>query len=109
MMRLGFLSLLLIVCEESVANICIPKSAGKSFLPCEDHESNAEQAGRCADQISLISRNGVQQLQFLISILPISHVLSGIRDVLGKRKSKDVAANDDVELRYNFQHNFQKL
>ncbi|KAL4585646.1 hypothetical protein LXL04_010269 [Taraxacum kok-saghyz] len=80
MVRLGFLSLLLIVCEESVANICIPKSAGKNFLPCEDHESDAEEAAKCADQgkISLISRNGVQQLQFLISILAISHVISCI-------------------------------
>lgn len=51
MMRLGFLSLLLIVCEESVANICIPKRAGKNFLPCQDHEFDAEEAAKCADQV----------------------------------------------------------
>lgn len=99
MMRLGFLSLLLIVCEESVANICIPKRAGKNFLPCQDHEFDAEEAAKCADQgkISLISRNGVQQLQFLISILAISHVISSILTFsLGMLKMRNWEAWEEI-------------
>ncbi|KAI3498738.1 hypothetical protein L1887_34519 [Cichorium endivia] len=99
MMRLGFLSLLLIVCEERIANICIPKGSGKNFLPCEHHESDAEEATKCADQgkISLISRNGVQQLQFLISILAISHVISCILTFsLGMLKMRNWEAWEEI-------------
>ncbi|XP_059670303.1 MLO-like protein 12 [Cornus florida] len=78
LMLLGFISLLLTVFEKLIANICIPKSVGETFLPCGSFESDDEEETKCAEQgkLSLVSRNGVQQLQMLIFVLAFFHVFS---------------------------------
>jgi mlo protein len=52
-MLLGFISLLLTVLEKPVANICIPKSAGETFLPCGGVDSSdwSEEEAKCAEQV----------------------------------------------------------
>ncbi|CAK9152555.1 unnamed protein product [Ilex paraguariensis] len=79
LMLLGFISLLLTVCQKRIASICIPKSFGESFLPCQSLNSdNEEEESKCQEQgkISLLSRTAVEQLQILIFALAFSHVLS---------------------------------
>ncbi|KAK6149956.1 hypothetical protein DH2020_017481 [Rehmannia glutinosa] len=79
LMLLGFISLLLTVCERPIANICIPKGVSESFLPCQSLTSDEkEEESKCHEQgkVSLMSRLGVQQLQMLIFFLAFFHVLS---------------------------------
>ncbi|KAJ6724957.1 MLO-LIKE PROTEIN 1 [Salix viminalis] len=82
LMLLGFISLLLTVLEKPVANICIPKSAGETFLPCGSVDSGAwdEEEAKCAEQgkASLLSREGMKQLQYLIFVLASFHCVSSI-------------------------------
>lgn len=80
LMVLGFMSLLLVVSEKSIAKICIPISYAQSFLPCtgisstdfDEEEAKCEQQGKA----SLLSRKGVRQLQYLIFVLACFHSLS---------------------------------
>ncbi|CAA2988159.1 MLO 6 [Olea europaea subsp. europaea] len=78
LLLLGFISLLLTVCEKPIANICIPKGVAHSFLPCHSLTSEEEEESKCEEQdkLSLISRVGIQQLQLLIFFLAFFHVLS---------------------------------
>ncbi|XP_038900736.1 MLO-like protein 12 [Benincasa hispida] len=103
MMKMGFVSLLLTLTESSIPSICVSKGVAKSFLPCRDiameYSSmepvvftsknqtlgsispttllNSDQIDHCESKgmVSLISREGVSQLNFLISILAVFHVL----------------------------------
>ncbi|OAY26250.1 MLO-like protein 6 isoform X2 [Manihot esculenta] len=81
LMLLGFMSLLLTVSEKPIANICIPMSVGETFLPCGSLSSSEnEEETKCAEQgkLSLLSRSGVRELQFLIFVLASFHSLSSI-------------------------------
>ncbi|XP_050213261.1 MLO-like protein 12 isoform X2 [Mercurialis annua] len=81
LMLLGFISLLLTVSEKAIANICIPKSIGETFLPCgRVNFIESEEVAKCAEQgkLSLLSRSGVRELQFLIFVLASFHSLSSI-------------------------------
>ncbi|KAL5575347.1 hypothetical protein UlMin_017046 [Ulmus minor] len=76
---LGFISLLLTVSEKPIANICIPKSVGETFLPCGSlTSSDSEEETKCVNQgkVSLLSREGVRELQYLIFVLAVFHVFS---------------------------------
>ncbi|OVA11215.1 Mlo-related protein [Macleaya cordata] len=82
LMLFGFMSLLLTVTKEPISKICIPKSTAETFLPCKttstaatnvvEEEPSCEKNGK----VSLVSREGVNQLQILIFILALFHVLS---------------------------------
>ncbi|CAN1810598.1 MLO-like protein 12 [Linum perenne] len=79
MMLLGFVSLLLAVCQKLIANICIPRSIGETFLPCGFHSSDhVEEEAKCAEQgkVSLLSRQGVTQLNYLMFVLASFHAMS---------------------------------
>ncbi|XP_034673918.1 MLO-like protein 12 [Vitis riparia] len=78
LMLLGFVSLLLTVCQKSIAKICIPRSVGETFLPCKTlTESDSEEETKCEEQgkMSLLSRQGVEELQYLIFVLAFFHSL----------------------------------
>ncbi|XP_051128328.1 MLO-like protein 12 [Andrographis paniculata] len=79
LLLLGFISLLIPVCEKIIPKICIPEGVAKSFLPCSDSAIDEEVVAKCLKQgkISLMSANGFQQLQLLIFFLAFFHVLSG--------------------------------
>ncbi|WRX27073.1 Mlo-related protein - like 10 [Theobroma cacao] len=51
LMLLGFISLLLTVAEKQIANICIPKNVGESFLPCGDYSNDSEEEAKCEEQM----------------------------------------------------------
>lgn len=52
LMLLGFVSLLLTVCQKSIAKICIPRSVGETFLPCKTlTESDSEEETKCEEQV----------------------------------------------------------
>ncbi|MCL7025477.1 hypothetical protein MKW94_017605 [Papaver nudicaule] len=79
LMLFGFLSLLLTVTKDPISKICIPKSSSETFLPCnyDAHEGVFEEP-TCLNKgkVSLISGEGVNQLQILIFILALYHVFS---------------------------------
>ncbi|XP_058198690.1 MLO-like protein 12 [Rhododendron vialii] len=78
LMLLGFISLFLTVCEKPIANICIPRSVGETFLPCPRMKSDGEEESKCEEQgkLSFLSRKGVQELQLLIFVVAFFHVFS---------------------------------
>ncbi|KAL3596467.1 hypothetical protein D5086_008104 [Populus alba] len=82
LMLLGFISLLMTMLEKPVAKICIPKSAGETFLPCGSVDSSdwSEQETKCSEQgkASLLSTEGMTQLRYLIFVLASFHSLSSI-------------------------------
>lgn len=119
LMLLGFLSLLLTVGEKTIANICIPKDVGETFLPCNDSSFDVEEEAKCKEQVlpqfssytclwlalryirmfafsmkqgkvSLMSSAGVRELQYLIFVLAFFHSLSCIlTSSLGMAKVND--------------------
>ncbi|XP_023543418.1 MLO-like protein 12 [Cucurbita pepo subsp. pepo] len=82
LMLLGFVSLLLTVSEKAIANICIPKSSNKIFLPCPTTNSATYfvEEPKCDSQAkaSLISRDGAKQVKYLIICLAFVHILSSL-------------------------------
>ncbi|GMJ08291.1 MILDEW RESISTANCE LOCUS O 12 [Hibiscus trionum] len=80
LLQLGFTSLLLTVSENPIANVCIPKSVGQTFLPCSDPSNDSPEEAKCEAQgkASLLSREGVKELQYLIFVLAFFHSLSCI-------------------------------
>ncbi|XP_026453241.1 MLO-like protein 2 [Papaver somniferum] len=81
LMLFGFLSLLLTVTKEPISKICIPKSSSETFLSCNYNKSldeNVFEEPSCLNKgkVSLISGDGVNQLQILIFILALYHVFS---------------------------------
>ncbi|PRQ44603.1 hypothetical protein RchiOBHm_Chr3g0481051 [Rosa chinensis] len=96
MMQLGFLSLLLTLSEVPISNICVSQVLANSFLPCEypsDSTSVSSAAQLPASNtnfskevttqtyceakglVSLVSREGILQLNIFISVLAVFHVL----------------------------------
>ncbi|KAE8734230.1 Thioredoxin superfamily protein [Hibiscus syriacus] len=78
LLQLGFISLLLTVSEKPIANVCIPKSVGETFLPCSHPSNDSPEEAKCEAQgkVSLLSREGVNELQYLIFGLAFFHSLS---------------------------------
>ncbi|KAJ6367783.1 hypothetical protein OIU78_000363 [Salix suchowensis] len=93
LMLLGFVSLMMIVLEKPIAKICIPKSAGETFLPCGSVDSSdwSEEETKCSEQgkASLLSTEGMTELRYLIFVLGSFHsVLSILTFGLGMAKMR---------------------
>ncbi|URE09798.1 hypothetical protein MUK42_23393 [Musa troglodytarum] len=91
--NLGFMSLLLTVAKQPISKICIPAGLGDSLLPCKDAAPpgrfTEEQSCQKKGKISLLSSQGTQQLQILIIVLAMFHILSSLVTlVLGEAKMK---------------------
>ncbi|KAM1004809.1 hypothetical protein EV1_004877 [Malus domestica] len=110
LMLLGFISLLLTVGQKPIANICISKSLGDSFLPCKSStHSDAEEETKCSNQgkVSLMSREGANELQYLIFVLAAFHVSSCVLTfALGMAKMKrwELWEAETRTLEYQFTH-----
>ncbi|CAI0445138.1 unnamed protein product [Linum tenue] len=83
MMLLGLSSLFLAVSERWIASICIPHKLSQTFLPCgfpTGSSSVEDEELICANQgkVSLLSRQGVQQLNYLMFVLASFHATSSI-------------------------------
>ncbi|KAF7132593.1 hypothetical protein RHSIM_Rhsim09G0152900 [Rhododendron simsii] len=76
LMLLGFISLLLTVTQDRIAEICIPKSVGNSWHPCDKHSAE-EYEDKCAakDKVQFVSAYGIHQLHIFIFVLALFHVL----------------------------------
>lgn len=77
--NLGFMSLLLTVAGQPISKICIPRSFVESFLPCKNNDQpkfDEEQTCQDMGKVSLVSQVGTQELQTLIFVLAVFHVLS---------------------------------
>lgn len=105
LMILGFISLLLIVLQAPISDICIPKSVGATWHPCKkgdqkSSEKDSEKDGRkllqfldsgfserrilaakeidkCTKngQVAFVSKYGIHQLHIFIFVLALFHVL----------------------------------
>ncbi|XP_021297389.1 MLO-like protein 12 isoform X2 [Herrania umbratica] len=102
MMKMGFISFLLAISEAPISKICVSEAIANSHLPCKDPEEFNEPALSTENQIpgspesittlsveydeqesfceakgmvSLISREGVMQLNIFISVLAVFHIL----------------------------------
>ncbi|KAK6917618.1 Mlo-related protein [Dillenia turbinata] len=92
LMLLGFISLLLTVCERPIEKICIPVTVAQTFLPCKDKNiTHEEEEESCVEQdkVSLISSEGIQELHYFIFILACAHVIQCVLTFgLGMAKMK---------------------
>ncbi|KAF7132481.1 hypothetical protein RHSIM_Rhsim09G0153000 [Rhododendron simsii] len=76
LMLLGFISLLLTVTQDRIAEICIPKSVGNSWHPCDKHPAK-EYGDKCTakGKVQFVSAYGIHQLHIFIFVLALFHVL----------------------------------
>ncbi|KAL6545314.1 hypothetical protein OROGR_009188 [Orobanche gracilis] len=93
LMLLGFISLLLTISQDHIANICIPKSVGHSWHPCNYEEDDDEKKydDPCFEKgkMQLVSAYGIHQLHIFIFVLAVSHILySVVTYALGRLKMR---------------------
>ncbi|XP_062005890.1 MLO-like protein 5 [Rosa rugosa] len=124
MMQLGFVSLLLTLSEVPISNICVSQVLANSFLPCEypsDSTSVSSAAQVPASNtnfsevttqnyceakglVSLVSTDGIQQLNIFISVLAVFHVLYCILTMfLGMAKMRKWNVWEDETRTLNYQ------
>ncbi|XP_038985522.1 MLO-like protein 12 [Phoenix dactylifera] len=87
--NLGFMSLLLTVAKQPISKICIPRSLGDSLLPCKN--APVEEMDSCEKEgkVPLLSAEATQQLQVLIFVMAVLHVLCCLLTLgLGEAKMK---------------------
>ncbi|KAK1290795.1 MLO-like protein 2 [Acorus calamus] len=99
LMLMGFISLLLTVGSSPISKICVSKSAGDSWHPCneseqralnkddgdEEHESEGPLGSMFQNKVPLISSDAIHQLHVFIFVLAVFHVLYSILTMaLGK-------------------------
>ncbi|BFG25071.1 hypothetical protein CerSpe_113450 [Prunus speciosa] len=119
MMKLGLVSLLLTISEVPISKICVAQTLADTFLPCkyvEDAEPDVSSATQLSGSnstsfskevnddnyceakgmVSLVSREGVLQLNIFISLLAVFHVLYCILTMfLGMAKMRKWNAWED--------------
>ncbi|XP_020596398.1 MLO-like protein 2 [Phalaenopsis equestris] len=88
MRNLGFISLLLTMAQQPISKICISVSSADTFLPCKDRpltpaisaDDGIEDVNTCIKKgkLPLMSPDGTLQLQVLIFMLAIFHVVSSL-------------------------------
>ncbi|KAJ6792051.1 MLO-like protein 9 isoform X1 [Iris pallida] len=76
--KLGFMSLLLTVAKNPISKICIPRSLAEQLLPCKKINLPVDEIQSCRDKgkVSLISTESTEQVQTLIFVLAVFHVIS---------------------------------
>ncbi|XP_076898968.1 MLO-like protein 1 [Bidens hawaiensis] len=97
LMLLGFISLLLSVCQSRIVTICVDEDIMKHFLPCalpddKDHpnilrhllENTENPSGICAQQnkVPLLSTEALHHLHIFIFVLAIVHVTFSVLTVI---------------------------
>ncbi|KAK4430884.1 MLO-like protein 6 [Sesamum alatum] len=78
LMLLGFISLLLTVTQDSLAEMCVPKSVGHSWHPCRNKDNDDEEYDDpCLEKgkVQLVSAYGIHQLHIFIFALAVAHIL----------------------------------
>ncbi|XP_012834490.1 PREDICTED: MLO-like protein 6 [Erythranthe guttata] len=77
LMLLGFISLLLTVLQESIADICVPRSVAHSWHPCSNYKDSEVYDDPCLakGKVQFVSPYGIHQLHIFIFVLALAHVL----------------------------------
>ncbi|KAL4579130.1 hypothetical protein LXL04_015266 [Taraxacum kok-saghyz] len=113
LMVLGFISLLLVFCQNYIASICISKKLTKDFLPCKKEDYDKEEGGydqdakrrllwyeqrrlgggapvECKEGYEeIISVAGLHQLHIFIFFLAVFHVFySALTMIAGRAKTR---------------------
>ncbi|XP_027367151.1 MLO-like protein 2 isoform X2 [Abrus precatorius] len=94
LMLLGFISLLLTMFQDHIANICISKQVASTWHPCYPGHKGKDPEGyfdKCAkkgkDKVAFVSKYGIHQLHIFIFVLAIFHILQCIITLtLGRKK-----------------------
>lgn len=93
LMLLGFISLMLTVLQDHISGICVSKSVGNTWLPCESGRKRKE--GKYTDKcmlegkVAFMSKGALHQLHIFIFVLAVFHVLYCITTLaLGRIKMK---------------------
>ncbi|KAH1230422.1 hypothetical protein AAZX31_10G201000 [Glycine max] len=94
LMLLGFISLLLVMFQDHISNICIPKSVASTWHPCDPGDERKKPDGyydKCADkgkdQVAFMSEYSIHQLHIFVFVLAIFHILQCIMTLtLGRTK-----------------------
>nr|XP_043638310.1 MLO-like protein 1 [Erigeron canadensis] len=115
LMLLGFVSLLLSVCQGGIVKICVDEDIMKHFLPCsldgEEHpyslrqllEDNESPMGYCAlqNKVPMLSPEALHHLHIFIFVLAIVHVTFSVLTVvfggikISQWKQWETSARDD--------------
>ncbi|PSR98905.1 MLO-like protein [Actinidia chinensis var. chinensis] len=106
LMLLGFISLLLTVVQDHIAEICVPKKVGNSWHPCHKN-SDKKYEDKCEKKgmVQFVSAYGVHQLHIFIFVLAVSHVLYCIITLgLGTLKMRRWKAWEDVTRTIEYQY-----
>lgn len=112
LMLLGFVSLLLTVLQERISEICIPKSAGRTWHPCSekgdlDGEKYKDPC-KAKGKWQFVSEKGLHELHIFIFTLAAFHVLYCITTLaLGRLKMKGWKSWEDEAktLEYKYYNN----
>ncbi|KAG4908087.1 hypothetical protein AAZX31_20G165900 [Glycine max] len=94
LMLLGFISLLLVVFQDRISTICIPKSIASTWHPCDPDYKSKKPEGyydKCAekgkDLVAFMSEYSIHQLHIFVFVLAIFHILQCIMTLtLGRTK-----------------------
>ncbi|GJX81753.1 MLO-like protein 12 [Tanacetum coccineum] len=74
--KAGFISLLLTVGKESIANICIPSKVARTWHPCKKNYPDNSFYDTCLKKgkVQMVSNYGIHQLHIFIFVLAVVHV-----------------------------------
>ncbi|XP_034704664.1 MLO-like protein 12 [Vitis riparia] len=76
LMLLGFMSLLLTVLQTPISKICISKSVGSTWYPCDvDEKKFKNTCGTDSGKVPFVSYYGIHQLHIFIFVLALFHVI----------------------------------
>lgn len=76
LMLLGFMSLLLTVLQTPISKICISKSVGSTWYPCDVAEKKFKNTcGTESGKVPFVSYYGTHQLHIFIFVLALFHVI----------------------------------
>ncbi|XP_076917547.1 MLO-like protein 1 [Bidens hawaiensis] len=124
LMLMGFVSLLLSVCQSRIVKICVNENVTQHFLPCSLdekpsphtlHENNQTSVGYCAleNKVPLLSLEALHHLHIFIFVLAVVHVtFSVLTVVFGGAKISQwkqwESGSNDIEPKFTYvqEHDF---
>lgn len=117
LMLLGFISLLLVVFEDRISDICISKEAASSWHPCGPDDKHKDPKGyydKCAEKgkVAFVSEYGIHQLHIFIFVLAIFHILQCIITLtLGRTKMSiwRMWEDESKSLEHQFYHDPERF
>ncbi|XP_019193214.1 PREDICTED: MLO-like protein 12 isoform X2 [Ipomoea nil] len=114
LMLMGFISLLLTIFQDTVSNICVPKSVGNSWHPCHKMKDPSEIEDPCKakGKVQFASAYAIHQLHIFIFALAVTHVVYCITTWgLGKLKMRSWKdwEHETKTLDYQFYHDPERF